>query len=88
MTMSTRIGRTVNVCTCKCIVVDAQNNMTHETVKLYGDYTIDKRIQNAVKRKLGNDRVLVESYTKEKYFASMSMEKFLKEAESVEKKEE
>lgn len=85
MSMSTRIGRYINVVTCNCVVVDEQNNVTHEQVKLYGDYTIEKRIQNAVKRKLGNERVLVESHQKDTYYASMPIEKFIKEADVTRK---
>lgn len=80
MGASNRIGRSITVMVCDCIVVE-KDNTTHEmTVKLYGDLGDVTRAQNAVRKKLDNPRVLVKSWHKESFYASMKLEDFVNQA--------
>lgn len=77
---SNRIGRSITVMVCDCIIVDKNNTTHEETVKLYGDLGDAKRAQNAVRKKLDNSRVLVKNWHKESFYASMKLEDFIKQA--------
>ena len=72
-----RIGRRVKKTTCKCSVVEADNSISKVEVELYGNLTLD-RAQNAVRKKLKNTRVLVESVSYSDFYCSMSVEDFIK----------
>lgn len=88
MGSSNRIGRSVTVMVCDCIVVDKNNTTHEETVKLYGDLCDAKRAQNAVCKKLGNPRVLLKNWHKESFYASMKLEDFIKQAKITDHKPE
>ena len=87
MTMSNRIGRTITRCICTCIVVEPDNSIVKKDVTIYGDYKAEKWLKNAVKRKLNNDNVLIESVKKISCYYSMTIENFVKHAEKQEEKE-
>lgn len=83
MGMSTRIGRRVTVTKCDCMIVDESNDVSEEQVVLYGDYNDMTRAQNAVRKKLQNNRVLVKAIHQSYFYASMPIEKFLDEADQI-----
>lgn len=86
MGMSTRVGRSVFVTTCDCIIIEG-NDPIHKEVTLYGDYHNIKRATNAVKKKLGIDQVLVKSTERKSLYYSMPVETFIQNADKVTEKE-
>lgn len=80
MSLSGKIGRTITECVCNCILVEKDNSISRKQVTIYGDYKAEKWLSNAVKRKLNNENVLIESYTKRSYYYSMDIETFIKNA--------
>lgn len=81
--MHTRINRTVYKNVCDCLVVNSDNTTTHEEVIIYGNYADMTRLQNAIKRKLNNERVLLEHVNCKKYNCSMPVEKFFSSCDQI-----
>lgn len=80
MSVNNRIGRTITVMVCECVVIEGHNKPRDVTVKLYGDYADSDRAQSAVARKLGTKRVLLKSWRKESFYASMPINEFVEHA--------
>lgn len=81
MATGTRIGRTVVKTWCKCCIVTDNNKVIEETIVLMGRYGDCTRAQNAVRKLLNNQRVLVQEIWFEKFYASMPLEKFIENAD-------
>lgn len=82
MGKSDRIGRSVRENTCHCVILAKDNTMTRQDVVLYGDYRNETRMNNAVRRKLPKGtRFLVEKMDTREFFASMPIDKFLRDAD-------
>lgn len=75
-----RIGRRIKKTTCKCKVVNADKSISETTVVLFGHLSLD-RAQNAARRELGNNRVLVESVEYSDFYCSMTVKDFIKYGE-------
>lgn len=80
-----RIGRNVGITHCVGLFYDSQNvkhrledkdETGREYGLLYGLYTVEKAQRKLVK-KLGTDRILVESVQQEEFYASMLLEDFI-----------
>lgn len=71
----TSISRTVVKTICEVKIVDKNNDIHEDTIVVFGDYDIDGA-QRAVRKKLKNERVLVESISHESFYGTMTLEDF------------
>ena len=82
----TSIGRTVIETICEVQFVDENNDVREDTITVYGDYDINSA-QNAVRKKLNNNRLIVERVTHRSFYGKMTLEKFAQECEKSNRKE-
>lgn len=82
----TSFARTVVKTICEVKYVDENNDVQNATIELYGDYNIDGA-QNAARKKLENNRLVVAKVTHKSYYGKMSMQDFEKYCEKANFKE-
>lgn len=82
----TSIARTVIKTICEVQYVDDNNDTKEAVVEVYGDYDINSA-QNAVRKKLNNNRLIVERVRHESFYGKMTLEKFAQECEKSNRKE-
>ena len=71
------IARTIVQTFCEVEYVDENNNIIPTTVKLWGNYSLDTA-QNAVRKALENNRVIVKTVRHTSFYGKMTMEEFAK----------
>ena len=82
----TSISRTVVKTICEVKIVDKNNDIHEDTIVVFGDYDIDGA-QRAVRKKLKNERVLVESIKHESFYGTMTLEDFANNCTKKNRKE-
>lgn len=82
----TSISRTVVKTICEVKIVDKNNDIHEDTIVVFGDYDIDGA-QRAVRKKLKNERVLVESIRHESFYGTMTLENFANNCTKKNRKE-
>jgi len=82
----TSISRTVVKTICEVKIVDKNNDINEATIVVFGDYDIDGA-QRAVRKKLKNERVLVESIKHESFYGTMTLEDFANNCTKKNRKE-
>ncbi len=82
----TTFARTVVETICEVKYVDENNDVKSDTITIYGNYDIDGA-QNAARKKLNNNRLIVESVKHKSFYGSMSLEKFAENCEKSNHKE-
>ena len=82
----TSISRTVVKTICEVKIVDKNNDIHEDTIVVFGDYDIDGA-QRAVRKKLKNERVLVESIRHESFYGTMTLEDFANNCTKKNRKE-
>lgn len=82
----TSIGRTVIQTICEVQFVDENNDVREDTITIFGDYDINSA-QNAARKKLENNRVIVESVRHKSFYGTMTLEKFAEDCEKTNFKE-
>lgn len=82
----TSISRTVVKTICEVKIVDKNNDIHEDTIVVFGDYDIDGA-QRAVRKKLKNERVLVESIRHESFYGTMTLEDFANNCTQKNRKE-
>lgn len=80
------ISRTVVKTYCEVKFVDDNNDIQETEIMLWGDYSIDGA-QNAARKVLENNRLIVESVRHESFYGKMSMEQFAELCEKSKEKE-
>lgn len=75
-------GRTVIMTICEVRYVDENNEVQKGTVTVYGNYNLNSA-QNAARKALNNNRVIVESVKHKSFYGTISMESFAKNCESI-----
>lgn len=68
-------ARTVVKTICEVKFVDENNDVQSTTVEIFGNYTIDGA-QNAARKTLKNNRLIVESVKHTSYYGKMTLEQF------------
>lgn len=75
-----RIGRRITQTECTCKVIGDDGTLQDVHVSVQGKLSLD-RAQNAARKKLGNNKLLVESIEYDSFYCSMSVEDFIKYGE-------
>ena len=75
-------GRTVVETHCEVKYIDENNDVQREKVVLFGNYTLESA-QNAARKAMKNNRVLVEKVSHKSYYGVISMEKFAENCDSI-----
>lgn len=91
MGMSGRIGRRIRRTNLHCVYVDEKNDIQEKDITIYGDYTNETRARNKARKVLGTENAMVDNITSTDAYYSMSLETFIKNADTVkiiEQKEE
>ena len=71
----TTFSRTIIETICDVRYIDENNKIQNTQVVLYGDYDMNS-CQNAVRKKMQNNRAIVKSLKHVSYYATMSVEDF------------
>lgn len=83
-----RIGRTFYKTYCDCLYIDSNNEPKPLEYVLDGYYNNCIRAQAEIAKALGQTSVMVRNITHRAYYASMSIEKFLENADFIGNEEE
>lgn len=73
----TTFSRTITETICEVKYIDEHNDIKTGEVVLYADYDINGA-QNAARRKLKNNRLIVEKVRHRSYYGSITSEEFAK----------
>ena len=79
-------ARTVVITYCEVQYIDQNNNVHKDTVKLFGNHTLETA-QNAARKKLNAKGCIVESVRHKSFYGKMSIEQFAKYCEKSDEKE-
>lgn len=82
----TSISRTVIKTICEVKIVDENNDILQREIVVFGDYDIDGA-QRAVRKKLKNERILVEAVKHESFYGTMPLEDFANNCTKKNRKE-
>lgn len=78
-----RIGRRIYATRCIGVGFDENNNKIPVDVTILGSYDNIKRANAAVRKRLGNERILLEKIEVTSKYYSMTRDDFIKHADKV-----
>lgn len=82
MSVPKRIGRSVDICRCRCITLIG-SEPSEFSYTAYGDYKSIAQVQRHIRRVLKDDNIVVKNVHKETVFASMPLDKFIEHADKI-----